>query len=295
MIKAAKVVFPLLATLLFCLTSCGSPQLIVPTMDNFIKDWNETGEKTGYIHDAAYVEIKQEDIQSSGDTKYFSVKTDNTLYVGAYNSVSRSFALGYAYDSAVTTEQAQTAIRCLAPAICHVPKDTITRLQEEFSTSKTERNDKEEFSVNGFILLVSDNNEAEPEISIKVLGKGEEAVKTAVSLVENAQYMNLPAEAIESKIYEVLNTTKVNPNFAPTIGAMIQKVFYSYDITYEPYQDSLVRYSVTVSGDYCPNPDIQNLSMNGSITYLVDIDNGDCAVFSDPKNIAATFLVFIVN
>ena len=99
----------------------------------------------------------------------------------------------------------------------------------------------------------------------------------------------------QQEIFSVLNSTRVNPNFSQTIGAMVPRVFHKYDITWEPYQDLESAYYVKISGSYCPNPDIPNLSMNGSITYLVNTSSRSCMIISDPNNISATFLVFIVN
>ncbi len=109
----------------------------------------------------------------------------------------------------------------------------------------------------------------------------------------NEQLEKFQKEAeIELKIYDVLNNTQVDPMFAPTIGKMVVIVFHNFDITWEEYNCDTI-YKVTISGNYCPNPDLPDLSMNGSITYLVDIKNDNCEVLYDHNNLTGTFLVFI--
>ena len=101
--------------------------------------------------------------------------------------------------------------------------------------------------------------------------------------------------AIEQEIISIIDSTKVHPMWAPTIGNVIVEVFYNYEIVWKPYNDSEKYYEVSIGGDYCPNPDIKNLSYNGTITYLVDIETKECLLFDDPSNISAAFMLFIIN
>lgn len=100
---------------------------------------------------------------------------------------------------------------------------------------------------------------------------------------------------VESAIIDILNNTKVNSSFAPTIGNMVVKVFNTYTITWVPIDNSESQFKVSISGEYNPNPDIPNLSQNGTITYSVDINTKECYLTSDPNNLESTFLIYIVN
>ncbi len=126
--------------------------------------------------------------------------------------------------------------------------------------------------------------------SVSLIGCNIEANREAKEQEKKAQ----ENAVIENKIYEVLNKTQVDPMFAPTIGNMVMIVFHNFDIKWGKYK-STSHYEVEISGNYCPNPDMPNLSMKGSITYLVDIEKNSCIVLYDYNNLTGTFLVFILN
>lgn len=100
----------------------------------------------------------------------------------------------------------------------------------------------------------------------------------------------------QQQIINILNKTKFDPSFAPTIGQLVTAAFFDYTIDISPYNsESKTRYLVKISGEYCPNPEIPYLSQQGSITYLVDTEKGTCTLQSDPNNLSATFYVYIFN
>lgn len=102
--------------------------------------------------------------------------------------------------------------------------------------------------------------------------------------------------SVEEQITRILNITKVDSNFQQTIGQMIPTVFYNYEIEYHSiYDPELNIYLVIVSGNYNPSPEIANLSANGYVRFLVDLDSDYCEVNSDPDFIMGTFLAYIVN
>lgn len=100
---------------------------------------------------------------------------------------------------------------------------------------------------------------------------------------------------IGEKIEDVLADTPACDGWAPSVVEMINTVFHSYSWDFEVYEDSKTSYIVKFTGSYSPNPDISNLSQEGSISYLVDVESGEASVFSDPYDINSTFMVYIVN
>lgn len=121
------------------------------------------------------------------------------------------------------------------------------------------------------------------------------AVIMCVAMVSCAGGEATKDEAIAEQVVSVLNNTRVHSSYAPTIGAMVVAVFYEYDLKWEAYQNSETQYKVTISGSYCPNPEVPNMALDGYITYVVDINSGSCRVLNDPNNISATFLLFIIS
>lgn len=100
---------------------------------------------------------------------------------------------------------------------------------------------------------------------------------------------------IENRIYEILDSTQVIDSFTPTFGQMTVIVFSRFDITYELQPNTTGIYHVTVSGDYCPNPEIPYLTMSGRMVYKIDIESGSCVLISDPGNIKGTFTAYIFS
>lgn len=118
---------------------------------------------------------------------------------------------------------------------------------------------------------------------------------TACQSEDTATTETTQQQEVEEKIIEILNKTPVNENFQPTIGQMIATVFYNYELDYYLYNAEYNQYMVTISGDYNPSTEIDNLSMNGSVRFLLDLDSDYCAVNHDPNDIMGTFLVHILN
>lgn len=100
---------------------------------------------------------------------------------------------------------------------------------------------------------------------------------------------------IGEQIEDVLADTPACDGWAPSVVEMINTVFHSYSWDFEVYEDSKTSYIVKFTGSYSPNPDIPNLSQEGSISYLVDVESGEASVFSDPYDLSSTFMVYIVN
>lgn len=101
------------------------------------------------------------------------------------------------------------------------------------------------------------------------------------------------AEAEKKAVLNVINQTKVDSKFAPTYGRMIVVVFHKYDITINKKSEN--NYEVIVKGDYCPNPDVPNLSYSGSMIFRVNTEKNTCKLVSDGSGIKNTMLAFIVN
>ncbi len=95
------------------------------------------------------------------------------------------------------------------------------------------------------------------------------------------------------EILNILDSTKVDTMFSPTVGQMIVKVFHTFDITYEKIPGTETEYHVTISGEFCPNPDIPYLTMEGEVMYRVNIASGRCVLVSDINNVEAAFLAHI--
>lgn len=117
-----------------------------------------------------------------------------------------------------------------------------------------------------------------------------ESGDTGESLSEETEELS-----VEEQIIRILNITKVNSSFQQTIGQMIPTVFYNYEIEYYPYMIDQNQYIVIISGDYNPSPEIANLSANGSVRFILDLDSDYCEVNYDPDFIMGTFLAYIVN
>ena len=102
-------------------------------------------------------------------------------------------------------------------------------------------------------------------------------------------------QEVQDEIIAILDSTRVNPSFTPTIGDMVVEVFYSFDIIFEKEQSESSVYYVTISGEYAPSPNSPYITLSGSITYKVDLETRKCLVKSDPANITATFISYIVS
>jgi len=101
---------------------------------------------------------------------------------------------------------------------------------------------------------------------------------------------------IESTIIDIMNDTKFNPSYSPTVGEMIATVFTDYEIAIKQVENTEATYIVTVTGDYVPNPDVAFYVQSGLISYTVNIEKNTCQLRSDPNNIqGATFLLYVFN
>lgn len=108
-----------------------------------------------------------------------------------------------------------------------------------------------------------------------------------------SQSSDVSEEIPEEEILNILDSTKVDPMFSPTVGQMIVKVFHTFDITYEKIPGTETEYHVTISGEFCPNPDIPYMTMEGAIKYRVTVSTGRCVLISDINNVEAAFLAHI--
>lgn len=107
--------------------------------------------------------------------------------------------------------------------------------------------------------------------------------------------INYTEEEIKEGIWEFMTNNKLLPGYSATIADMISTVFYDYDITYEQSEDLPSELYVKISGQYYPNADTLDFLLSGSITYLVDINDGYYRVLDDSNNIIASFLTFIMD
>ena len=123
-----------------------------------------------------------------------------------------------------------------------------------------------------------------------------EDISNTQSEIHNSQ---MTEDEIADLINEILSTTPACEGWAPTISKMVNTVFFDYEWTFEPYSSSGEimdgLYVVEITGNYCPNPDIPNLSQNGTIRYFVNIDSEKVSIHSDPHGISSTFMVYILN
>ncbi len=125
-------------------------------------------------------------------------------------------------------------------------------------------------------------------------------IKTQETAPEQVQDVvtEQPQETEEIPVNEILNildTTKVNPTFSPTIGQMVVEVFHSFEINYEKIPGTESQYHVTISGEFYPNPDIPYLIMEGEIMYRVTVSTGRCVLIADPNDVEAAFLTHMFN
>lgn len=120
---------------------------------------------------------------------------------------------------------------------------------------------------------------------------------------ENARQGNFDADSeisytedeLQQGIWEFMTNNTVVPGYSATIADMITMVFYDYDITYEQSEDTPSELEVKISGQYYPNADTMDFLFSGSITYLIDINDGYYKVLEDDNNIIASYLTFIVD
>lgn len=146
----------------------------------------------------------------------------------------------------------------------------------------------------GFMVLVI------VAISAAIWGNGPSREKREKALAEESSRQaavseSIRNEEIKDKILDVLNSTKVDSNFSPTIGNMVIAVIKDYQITYVPVGNSKTLYRVTIKGEYSPNPDLPYLSYSSYIIYTIDIEKSTCELYSDPDNLEGIFLVYIVH
>lgn len=137
------------------------------------------------------------------------------------------------------------------------------------------------------------NQIREAEITAEIAA--ESANRAAIEAAMQAESERQKKKEIEQQILDILNTTKVDSMWAPTIGQMVKRVFFYYNIEYFPHEDYDTIFEVVITGSYCPVPDMRNLSMDGSITYLIGTETKKCMLFKDPNQLTATFMLFIVN
>lgn len=137
------------------------------------------------------------------------------------------------------------------------------------------------------------NQIREAEITAKRVA--ESANRAAIEAGMQAESKRQRNLEIQRQILDILNSTRVDPMWVPTIGQMVKRVFFYYNIEYFPHEDYDTIFEVVITGSYCPVPDLRNLSMDGSITYLIGTETKTCMLFKDPNQLTATFMLFIVN
>jgi len=100
---------------------------------------------------------------------------------------------------------------------------------------------------------------------------------------------------IENQINQLLSETPACEGWAPSIAEMVNTVFHNYQWSFEPYAHNEEVYVVEISGSYSPNPDLPNLSQEGTIRYFVNPETGEVKLYTDPDGISSVFMIYIVN
>lgn len=103
-------------------------------------------------------------------------------------------------------------------------------------------------------------------------------------------------ENIEQQIYDILNSTRVTDTgfYDTSIGIAVSAAFTNYEIEYTEFGSDKT-YNVTISGTYIPNPEVSQYSLNGSITYLINLESKSCTIRSDYDNIGSVLTLYAVN
>ena len=102
-------------------------------------------------------------------------------------------------------------------------------------------------------------------------------------------------EDAQQEILMILDSTPVVEGFGGTIGQAVSAAFTQYDVKYELIEGSTSTYKVTISGTYMPNPEIPQYTLNGSISYTVDIKNRTCNIRVGNSDIESILMVYAVN
>lgn len=104
---------------------------------------------------------------------------------------------------------------------------------------------------------------------------------------------------VEQQIYDVLNSTPAVDGYYTSVGTALNAVFSDYSVSFKQWGGE-TSYNVTISGTYCPNPEVPQYTDSGEITYLVDIESGYCqardAIYGDGIcSIEDVIKVYVVN
>ena len=102
---------------------------------------------------------------------------------------------------------------------------------------------------------------------------------------------------VEQQIYDVLNSTPAVDGYYTSVGTALNAVFSDYSVSFKQWGGE-TSYNVTISGTYCPNPEVPQYTNSGTITYVVDIESGYCQAREDDiygYGIDDVIKVYVVN
>ena len=99
---------------------------------------------------------------------------------------------------------------------------------------------------------------------------------------------------VEQQIYDVLNSTPAVDGYYTSVGTALNAVFSDYSVSFKQWGGE-TSYNVTISGTYCPNPEVPQYTDSGAITYVVDIESGYCQARDDIYGIDDVIKVYVVN
>ena len=133
---------------------------------------------------------------------------------------------------------------------------------------------------------VAAEKEAE-ESRIAAEREAEEAAAALAELEEQARW-----NKVIDEINDVLDWAPAVEGWSLSMSSAITRTFHQYKSDVESFQGSDTRYLVTFKGYYSPNPrDIPELSYEGSISLIVDIEENTAKVYSDPNDISDAFIL----